>query len=94
MKKGLPKFLLLTDPYGGIENRVLIFKTEYPRFILELNRPEDEESKTVELHGKEYSILVRRNLDKQEELSLGMLKDAVRWYYYAKLDKNEPKTDI
>lgn len=94
MKKGLPKFLLLTDPYESLEGRILIFKTEYPRYIFELNRPDDEESQIVNLHGQDYHILVRRNLDKQEDLSLGILKDAVRWYYYSKTGKNEPKNDI
>ena len=83
MKKGLPKFLLLTDPYNGIEGRILIFKTEYPRYIFELNRPEDPDTKTVNLHGRDVSIVVRRDLDKQEDPSPGILKDAVRWYYYS-----------
>jgi hypothetical protein len=93
MKKGLPKFMLLTDPYNGIEGRILIFKTEYPRYIFELNRPEDPESETINLHGIDYSILMRKNLD-DKELRFGILKEVVRWFHYSLISKNEPKTDI
>lgn len=92
MKKGLPKFMLLTDPYNGIENRILIFKTEYPRYIFELNRPEDPESETIDLLGTSYPIIVRKNLD-QQDIKGGILKEAVRWFHFSKLE-NVPKTNI
>jgi hypothetical protein len=84
MKKGLPKFVLLNDPYESLEGRILIFKTQYPRYIYELNRDDDEASKRIIILGEEYTIVVRKYIDNQSETELSDLKEAVRWYHFSK----------
>jgi hypothetical protein len=91
MKKGLPKFVLLTDPYESLEGRILILKTQYPRFIYELGRSDEEESQSISLFEEQYTIVVRKNLDDQSEVTLSDLKEVVRWYHFSKSNLKESK---
>lgn len=93
MKNGLSKYLLLVDPYNKHDERVLILKTQFPRYIFELNRIDDPDSMIINLFGQDYYVVIRRNMDNQvAELHPGAFKDVVRWYHYSKEPENEPET--
>lgn len=94
MKNNLPKYLLLTDPYNSLEGRVLILQTEYPRYIFELNRPNDPQSLMVKVQEHEYHIVIRRDLDEFfPEFRPGMLTDVVKWYHFSKCVSSETEIE-
>lgn len=95
MKSGLPKFLLLTDPYNSLEGRILILKTELPGYVFELNRPDEPTSMVVNLHGKDYYVMVRMVLDLPfSPFDIAQYKEVVRWYYYSQSAGTESETDL
>ncbi len=94
MKKGLPKYVLLTDPYNSLEGRILILKTQYPRFIYELNRDDEEAVERISMFDAEYTIVVRKDLDKQSDVKMSELKDVVRWFHFSKGTSSETEEKI
>lgn len=83
LKKELPKFLLLADPYDTLPGRTLIYRNHFPKFIYEINR-EEEDSQHIEIDGVRYSVIIRENLDDQVAFDATHLKEVVSWYHYSK----------
>ncbi|TLU98216.1 hypothetical protein [Dyadobacter luticola] len=83
MKKVLPKFLLLDDPYNSLSGRIFIFRTHFPKFIYELGR-ENENSHIIAVEDTKYLISVHEDLDEQQSVEPSQLKEAVTWYHFSK----------
>lgn len=95
MKNDLPKYLLLSDPYLSIGDRILIMRVEFPCYIFELNRPDDENSVALTLHGREYHIVTRSDLnDFFSEFQAGMFREVIRWYHFSKTGRNEDDVNL
>jgi hypothetical protein len=83
MKKGLPKFVMLSDPNEKLEGRQLILRTEYPRYIFEINRPDDPEQQEFDVQGNKVWITVNKDLNSAGPPPDTYLKEAVRWYVFS-----------
>ncbi len=93
MNKILPKFLLLTDPYQSIQGRVLILRAHEPRYIFEINHPEDvhaHSARQVTVEGQTYLVAVRRRLTEEPQVPTSLYNDVARWYHFTK-PENAPK---
>lgn len=86
MKKGIPKFTLLSDPNNTLEGRVIIFRSQYPKFLYELNRDDVQPSVSLQIGNATYTGSVLKALD-NEESKVSYLEEAIRWYHYSQIGK-------
>lgn len=89
MKKGLPRFLLITDPFGSLQERVLILRAESPRYIFEINHPDDAQTAhEVTIEDQTYRVAIRRKLTADNDIPVRFFKDVALWYHYSKRENN------
>jgi hypothetical protein len=90
MKKGLPRFTLLTDPFGSLPERILILRAESPRYIFEINHPDDTENvQEVTVGDQTYRVAIRRKLTDDQDIALSFFRDVARWYHYSKQENSK-----
>lgn len=82
--------MLLTDPFGSLPKRVLILRVEPPRYIFEINHPDDTENvQEVTVAEQTYRVAIRRKLTDDKDIPLSFFKDVARWYHYSKQESSE-----
>ena len=86
----LPKYLLLTDPFGSMQARIVFLCTQWPYQLYEIGEM-PEVSQPVTVNGTTYHIRqigivdnVLETLDYPLILSPDTLQDATRWYHYSR----------
>ena len=101
MKKGLPRFVLLSDPYNSLEGRVLIMKPKYPTLIVELFCLDDICTtdpyfhETVRFQGKYYCYKILPGHGGIGGIPWNefreILDDMTAWYFHSQTKNEDPK---
>ena len=85
-----PKFILLPHLFE-LKGRILIMKTDAPRFIFEINNPDATGLKMTEsLDGRQYSVSVFMHESTAETLTMNDLKNVIRWYHQSLVNNKKP----